>query len=212
MKSTLFSMVLVSLFAVVALSSCKEVGETSPFDGRLSGTFSGFPAGDSGYYFTVGYDSSTFPIAPDGSFDFMLPTPATAKLPPLEGPERDSFLITPADLKVYSAGGVFSICKHGQHVGGAEKSKKLYPSFKLRLAFIYADKDGTIKGSYTKEERLAKRHGKIIINVTLKAGWNIVLEKEERMYTDDNTTYRTNTCYIGKIPRDMSWIFTNRRF
>jgi len=70
----------------------------------------------------------------------------------------------------------------------------------VRLIYIYANKAAVVTGTGTGEDGF--EDGTFIYNMTLTAGWNIVVE--EREYSGSMYICTSST---GDVPTDLQWTF-----
>ncbi|MDR3246515.1 MAG: hypothetical protein LBT50_08800 [Prevotellaceae bacterium] len=193
MKRKLILWALMSMFTVVAVSSCNKDDDedsgipTSTFDGKLSGTITGATAGQID---SIGVDYvggvRKFPVSATGTFDFTLPTPAAGDLESFD--VSPTATVTPADAKIFTT--YFGAYKEGEYVGDVYKI-----SGATELSYVYANKDVTIVGTEGNSEYSAS------YNCSLKAGWNIL-----KTVTSKTNSTETDVVTTGNIP-NIPWVF-----
>jgi hypothetical protein len=204
-KTNLILMAFVSLFTVVALSSCSKddddnVAAASPFDGHLSGTIIKANGGAlSGEVDMLKTSIFTAPVSADGKFDFTLPVPPNSELNVLFDEDVPSGVsITPSDAKGFSLYEIGAY-KSGQNVGYVYYGKNDYS---VEAYPYYVNKDVVIKGSFNESED-GYTYSETY-NMNLKAGWNYVIAREQ---TSGNSS--THSVTSGNVPSDLQWLLVN---
>jgi hypothetical protein len=199
-KTNVFLMAFVSLFTVVALSSCGKdddgAGGISSFDGHLSGTIikdDGSALNGEVDLLKTSFFSAT--VSSDGQFDFTLPALSDNQLYVLFGEDVPSGIsVTPIDAK-YESCYEIAAYKSGRNAGYVfygknDNSVEAYP--------FYVNKDVVVKGTF-KDSEDGETYS-VTYNMNLKAGWNFVVTKSSK----NSTTVTT-----GNVPSGLQWLLVN---
>jgi hypothetical protein len=136
-------------------------------------------------------------VTANGAFDFTLRTPFAAELYLLSEDVPNGVNITPADVKGVSIYEFIALKDGNLRQGTVSKIKRTAMSM-VRLIYIYANKAAVVTG--TGEDGFGD--GTFIYNMTLTAGWNIVVE--EREYSGSMYICTSST---GDVPTDLQWTF-----
>jgi hypothetical protein len=212
MKKKYFYVALMSMFAVVAISSCNKdddagtvgnAGDPSVVkDGKLSGKIEGITDEiDEIRGRFKGYSVYAFKDVPvsNGSFLFTLPTPSNDDLRPLTS-LNDNEDYT-GKLEISCDANYTTIKFYGFKNNSTPPN---YPEIKyqadpgklsdspIQVYFYYADKDVVVKGI------VSRGVSQIQYNMNLKTGWNMVL--------GDDTNYSLGYVSTGNIPQNVKWM------
>lgn len=124
-----------------------------------------------------------------GKLSVKLGTPKTDKLQGSDEYQAMGMSFSPSDLKIYAIFMFFIVDNNsiGSLSWGSTGTGRL-------VQFMFADRDGTISGTYSEEGFLNK------YNLKLKKGWNTVI------CTADYSTY-TATYVTGTPGSDLKWYY-----
>jgi hypothetical protein len=209
MNRNFLKMAFVSLFAVVALSSCDENEDENGNNGSIDRTIAAVVENGSAYdaeidsvkVFIEYYgDYLETPIAlaayTNGQFTFTLPETVSdewlSNIADDFGEDRIPNGVTVSDKDVKGVSAWIEAYHDGNRVGNFRYKSEVWSSY-----LVYADRKFSLTGSYIEEDGDAYKY-----NIHLGKGWNRLYSKETKK--EDGTWEGESTTIV---PAGLKWVY-----